>query len=207
MGNEDVVMMTDDEGLIDEKVLDAEEDGVGAGEGDNDESDADDVDVFVDDEGNAEDDDAGGEVDNVDAGREVVGEIVIGADEDEEKVSEVELENDSEEDVEPASVEEELKVDVGNEDVVSDDDDDNEEEDDLVVEEEEEGSSELLFDVLLLVLEDEVKLDSEELDNVEVEGESEVVVDLEEELLPKDSKKKWKESKEGSKRNFANIRS
>lgn len=146
-------------------------------------------------------------MDNVDAGREVVGEIVIGADEDEEKVSEVELENDSEEDVEPASVEEELKVDVGNEDVVSDDDDDNEEEDDLVVEEEEEGSSELLFDVLLLVLEDEVKLDSEELDNVEVEGESEVVVDLEEELLPKDSKKKWKESKEGSKRNFANIRS
>lgn len=68
MGNEDVVMMTDDEGLIDEKVLDAEEDGVGAGEGDNDESDADDVDVFVDDEGNAEDDDAGGEVDNVDTG-------------------------------------------------------------------------------------------------------------------------------------------
>lgn len=33
-------------------------------------------------------------MDNVDAGREVVGEIVIGADEDEEKVSEVELENE-----------------------------------------------------------------------------------------------------------------
>ena len=98
----------------------------------------------VDDEGNAEDVDEEtrselNELDDVDA---VVGKVKIDADAKQEgTVSNVELENDREENVETASVKEEMNADVlvGNEEFVSDNGEEDDD-DDPTVEENEDGN-------------------------------------------------------------------